>query len=185
MPVVRTALSWISLFRVPSITLIQPKATIRALRYQPFDAAFDPEELAEARKWHQSFQPSDIPKGATAFSRSSGPGGQHVNKYILGPSLLRPLSLTNLCRIETKATTTWSASTLLSFLPKLLHSRIRTSKYYTARNDSICIQAQTQRSRTANAEENHQKLFDEVERMYMETVPGESRPEKKQKFDAA
>lgn len=53
----------------------------RFMRHQAFDDAFDAEELLEARRWHQSFQPSSIPKGQTVFSRSSGPGGQHVNKY--------------------------------------------------------------------------------------------------------
>jgi peptidyl-tRNA hydrolase ICT1 len=54
---------------------------LRFLRHQAFDDAFDADELSEARKWRQSFQPSSIPKGQTIFSRSSGPGGQHVNKY--------------------------------------------------------------------------------------------------------
>jgi peptidyl-tRNA hydrolase ICT1 len=53
----------------------------RSVKHQAFDASFDPEELAEARKWHKSFQVSSLPPGSTSFSRSSGPGGQHVNKY--------------------------------------------------------------------------------------------------------
>jgi hypothetical protein len=54
----------------------------RSVRHQAFDASFDQDELAEARKWHQSFQPVSLPEGNTSFSRSSGPGGQHVNKFV-------------------------------------------------------------------------------------------------------
>jgi len=59
----------------------------RSVRYQAFDANLDQDQLAEARKWHQSFQLASIPAGNTTFSRSSGPGGQHVNKFVfLKPS---------------------------------------------------------------------------------------------------
>src|SRR4051794_13036059 len=54
----------------------------RFIRHQAFDAGFDQNELAEARKWHQSFRITNLPEGNTSFSRSSGPGGQHVNKCV-------------------------------------------------------------------------------------------------------
>ncbi|KAJ0351789.1 hypothetical protein COL154_004146 [Colletotrichum chrysophilum] len=66
-------------------------------------------------------------------------------------------------------------------LPKLLHRGIRESKYYTARSDSLTFQAQEHRQRTANSDENQQKLIDEVQRIYRETVPGETSNEKKKK----
>ena len=53
---------------------------VRRAGYQPYDAAFDPEELSAARTWYQNFKRSSLPKGSTTYSRSSGPGGQHVNK---------------------------------------------------------------------------------------------------------
>jgi peptidyl-tRNA hydrolase ICT1 len=87
-------------------------------------------------------------------------------------------------RTETKAITTWPVSQLLAVLPKMLHSGLRESKYYTGRNDCISVQAQTSRSRTANAEENHQKLFEELQRLYKETVPGETSNETRQKYNA-
>ncbi|KAK0725393.1 hypothetical protein B0H67DRAFT_480676 [Lasiosphaeris hirsuta] len=138
----------------------------RSIRHQAFETGLDPEELAEARKWHQSFQPNSIPPGNTSFSRSSGPGGQHVNKT------------------ETKATTTWPISQLLGMLPTLLHPGVRSSKYYSKRNDCISIQAQTQRSRAANTDENHQKLFEELQTLYKSTVPGETSPDKARKYEA-
>ncbi|EAQ83265.1 hypothetical protein CHGG_09669 [Chaetomium globosum CBS 148.51] len=85
---------------------------------------------------------------------------------------------------ESKATTTWPVTQLLGVLPKLLHSGVRDLKYYSRRNDCLTIQAQTQRSRSANADENHQKLFEEIQSLYRRTVPGETRPEKAKKYAA-
>ncbi|KAK4203500.1 hypothetical protein QBC40DRAFT_262347 [Triangularia verruculosa] len=138
----------------------------RFIRHQAFDASFDDEELSEARKWHQSFKIDNLPEGNTSFARSSGPGGQHVNKT------------------ETKATTTWPVPQLLSRLPKLLHAGLRESKYFSKRSDSLVFQAQTQRSRTANTEDNRQKLFDELQQLYEATVPNATRPEKAAKYEA-
>ena len=55
---------------------------VRTARYEAFDSGVDPEELAEARKWYGSFSADSLPLGTTTFSRSSGPGGQHVNKSV-------------------------------------------------------------------------------------------------------
>ncbi|KAH8668866.1 peptidyl-tRNA hydrolase domain-containing protein [Xylariales sp. PMI_506] len=143
-----------------------PVVFVRTARYQAFDATFDPEELAEARKWYSSFREDSLPKGQITFSRSSGPGGQHVNKT------------------ETKATTVWSITELAKDIPKLMHPGLRASRYYTIRNDSISIQAQTQRSRTANSEENQQKLLEEIQRIYRETVPGETSDKTAKKYEA-
>jgi len=145
---------------------LRPPSLLRFVRYQAYDAGFDPGELSAARAWYRSFKPSSLPRGDTSYSRSSGPGGQHVNKT------------------ETKATTSWAASGLVAVLPKLLHARVRTSRYYSKRSDSITVQAQTQRSRSANEKENREKLFEELVRIYNETIPGESSPEKTQKHEA-
>ena len=72
----------------------------------------------------------------------------------------------------------------MSILPKLLHSGLRESKYYSKRHDCLSIQAQTQRSRSANEDENHQKLFEELEALYRKTVPGETSPDKTKKYEA-
>ena len=58
----------------------------RGVKYQPFDSGHDEADLAEARTWHRSFTDDSLPKGKTTFSRSSGPGGQHVNKFVSGPN---------------------------------------------------------------------------------------------------
>ncbi|KAI1805828.1 hypothetical protein F4811DRAFT_513703 [Daldinia bambusicola] len=139
---------------------------VRTIQHQAYDAAFDQAELAEARKWYSLFTESSLPKGQTTFSRSSGPGGQHVNKT------------------ESKATTVWSIDELSKGLPKLIRSALRSSKYYSRRNDSITIQAQTQRSRSANTDDNRLKLTEELHRIYREHIPGTTSGEKIKKYEA-
>ena len=78
----------------------------------------------------------------------------------------------------------WSVNDLIKCLPRLMHPGLRTSKHYTARNDSISIQAQTQKSRTANTDENHQKLVEEVRKIYRDSVPGETSDKKRKKYEA-
>jgi len=69
-------------------------------------------------------------------------------------------------------------------LPKVLHSKLRSSAYYSKGSGAVSFQAQTQRSRNANVEENRRKLFEEIVRVYKETVPGESSPDKAKKHEA-
>lgn len=135
-------------------------------RYAAFDSGFDPDDLQAARQWRQALSQDALPRGSTTYSRSSGPGGQHVNKT------------------ETKATTSWPVGELIGTLPALLRDRLRTSRHYTKATDSLTIQAQAQRSRTANAEANREKLFEELVALYEATVPGEARPETAAKYKA-
>ncbi|KAL4730310.1 hypothetical protein ACLX1H_002343 [Fusarium chlamydosporum] len=149
---------------MPSQVTATPFAP-RFKRYQAFDADFDKDALNEARSWYESFNASQLPKGNTTYARSSGPGGQHVNKT------------------ETKAITAYPIGQLLAVLPKSLHPSIRQSKYYTATNDSLTFQAQDSRSRDANAEDNRRKLTEEVIRIYKEATPAETSTEKKKKHE--
>ncbi|KAI0533102.1 peptidyl-tRNA hydrolase domain-containing protein [Xylaria digitata] len=146
--------SLIGFTRPPFSTFPGPSLIhLRRVRYQAYDALFDQDDLDEAQKWHVSFSEKSLPKGQTSYSRSSGPGGQHVNKT------------------ESKAISVWPVSELSKGLPKLMRSALRSSRYYSMRNDSITIQAQTQRSRTANTDENRQKLAEELHRIFCEQVP--------------
>ncbi|KAG5985159.1 hypothetical protein E4U55_000795 [Claviceps digitariae] len=156
---------FLSIFR-PSLRAVKVAHHVRLKRYDAFDAQFDKEALCEARSWFQTFDPSQLPKGSTTYSRSSGPGGQHVNKT------------------ETKATTVYGVKELLSLLPKHLHSSIRSSRYYVANNDSLTFHDQSQRSRTANENENRRKLMDEITRIYQATTPAETSLAKKKKFES-
>ncbi|KAJ4016891.1 hypothetical protein NW752_004025 [Fusarium irregulare] len=146
----------VGLERMQSQVTVAPFAPrFNSSRYKAFDADFDQESLVEARTWYESFHESLLPKGNTTYSRSSGPGGQHVNKYGL--------------------------QQLYSMLPKLLYPSVRKSKYYTSANDSLTFQAQDSRSRDANAQDNRRKLTEELVRIYKDAVPAETSSEKKKK----
>jgi peptidyl-tRNA hydrolase ICT1 len=71
----------VGLKRMPSQVTVTPFAP-RFKRYQAFDADLDKDALTAARSWYESFNASQLPKGNTTYARSSGPGGQHVNKYV-------------------------------------------------------------------------------------------------------
>ncbi|KAL7951511.1 hypothetical protein V8C42DRAFT_304294 [Trichoderma barbatum] len=152
---------------LPAIASLQPRLAfsqpVRFKRYEAYDARLDQDVLAEARLWYNSFDASQLPTGSTTYARSSGPGGQHVNKT------------------ETKAVTVYPVKDLLAVLPKYLHPAVRSSKYYTAGNDSLTFSAQTHRSKTANLDENKRKLIDEVMGIYREMTPAETSSEKKKK----
>ncbi|KAG5952829.1 hypothetical protein E4U53_007884 [Claviceps sorghi] len=149
----------------PSSRTLEIARHVRFKRYDAFDAQFDEEALREARSWFQAFDASKLPRGSTTYARSSGPGGQHVNKT------------------ETKATTVYGVKELLSLLPKNLHNGIRCSKYYVANNDSLTFHDQSQRSRTANEKENRRKLAAEILRIYHSTTPAETSVATKKKYE--
>ncbi|KAH6990520.1 hypothetical protein BKA56DRAFT_667083 [Ilyonectria sp. MPI-CAGE-AT-0026] len=152
-------------WKPPVAPLSNTAFSARFKRYQAYEAELDKDALAEARAWYRSFSPAQLPKGNTTYARSSGPGGQHVNKT------------------ETKAITVYPIKDLLSMLPNSIHSGIRKSKYYTVNSDSLTFQAQTSRSRDANAEDNRKKLVEEVTRIYHEATPAETSEEKKKKHE--
>ncbi|KAL5596744.1 hypothetical protein BROUX41_006565 [Berkeleyomyces rouxiae] len=138
---------------------------IRFTRYKAFGDGFDAADLQEAREWAKKMTLEMLPKGNTVFARSSGPGGQHVNKT------------------ESKAITSWPVHEIAGVVPRLLRASLRASKYYTERSDSLSFAAQTSRQRASNADENRAKLFGELMRMYEAVVPGESDPSKEQKYE--
>ncbi|RSL65082.1 hypothetical protein CEP53_003859 [Fusarium sp. AF-6] len=147
-----------------ALHLLSPPFAPRFKRYQAFDADLDQEALAEARTWfHSTNALSQLPRGNTTYSRSSGPGGQHVNKT------------------ETKVTTAYPVRELLSKLPKLLHQSIRESRYYTEKSDSLTFHSQDSRSRDANAKDNYRKMIKEVCRIYEHVVPNETSKAKVEK----
>ncbi|KAI0096592.1 hypothetical protein GGR51DRAFT_543160 [Nemania sp. FL0031] len=157
---------FLGITRAPRYSSLMPSLVqIRRIRYQPHDALLDQDDLDEARKWYTTFNEDSLPKAQTSYSRSSGPGGQHVNKT------------------ESKATSVWPIGELSKGLPKLIRSALRSSRYYSMRNDSITIQAQTLRSRSANTDENHRKLIEELHRIYREQVPPSTSEKKIKKHE--
>jgi peptidyl-tRNA hydrolase ICT1 len=143
----------------------------------------DQDALAAARSWYQTFTEAQLPSGSTTYARSSGPGGQHVNKSVRFTTTSPAARWPPVDRTETKAITNYPVRELLARLPPALHGAVRASKYYTASSDSLTFHAQTSRSRTSNTEENRQKLLGEVTRMYRDCIPSETGGDKKKKHE--
>lgn len=68
------------------LTRTKPRSAIpqhaRAFASKRGPADYSDEDLAAARKWLADLNPDTIPRSLSeiTFSRSSGPGGQNVNK---------------------------------------------------------------------------------------------------------
>lgn len=79
--------------RVPATPLLSTRLLLSAVprvRFASSDQSPSPEELRAARKWLAQLHAETIPKsiGELSFSRSSGPGGQNVNKYAQLPPVV-------------------------------------------------------------------------------------------------
>ncbi|OCK84422.1 peptidyl-tRNA hydrolase domain-containing protein [Lepidopterella palustris CBS 459.81] len=123
------------------------------------------EDIEAARKWLGKLDPDTIPKNICelSFSRSSGPGGQNVNK------------------VNSKATLKVSADALLSHIPMPLHSEIRSSRYYAPRSDSIIIQADDSRKQNDNMHSCYAKLHHMIVAAGSKALPGETSAEQSQR----
>ncbi|KAK4496925.1 hypothetical protein PRZ48_011374 [Zasmidium cellare] len=135
----------------------------------------DEDELAAARRWLAQLDPDTIPRDIcdVSFSRSSGPGGQNVNK------------------VSSKATLRIPISSLLPRIPKLLHSSIVSSRYHAAKSNDIVIQADDSRKQNDNVNACFRKLNELIVQAGRDNVPGETsqeqikRVEQLQKAEAA
>ncbi|EME77867.1 uncharacterized protein MYCFIDRAFT_33694 [Pseudocercospora fijiensis CIRAD86] len=135
----------------------------------------DEAELQAARKWLKALNPDTIPRELCeiSFSRSSGPGGQNVNK------------------VSSKATLRIPMSVLRQRLPRLMHPTIQSSRYHAAKSDDLVIQADDSRKQSDNVNACFRKLHDLIVQAGRDNVPGETskeqveRVEKLQKAEAA
>ncbi|CAK4034518.1 related to peptidyl-tRNA hydrolase domain [Lecanosticta acicola] len=127
----------------------------------------DDAERAAARQWLKRLDPDTIPRDMceVSFSRSSGPGGQNVNK------------------VSSKATLRISTSALLDRIPKLLHEPILKSRYCAARSNDIVIQSDDARKQNENVNACFRKLNELIVQAGRETVPGETSPEQKKRVE--
>ncbi|EEA20758.1 hypothetical protein TMatcc_000747 [Talaromyces marneffei ATCC 18224] len=118
---------------------------------------WDETELSKARDWLSKFTINSIPRNicAISFSRSSGPGGQNVNK------------------VNSKATLKVPLSALLPLVPSILHQNLRSSRYIADRTDALVIQSDEARKQSANVESCYEKLYRVVEESARNVIPGE------------
>jgi len=142
-------------------------------------------DLDAARQWYQRLGktftlPTKIAR--TTFSRSSGPGGQKVNKFVSSFPFVETLANLFL-RTSSKALTEWPIADLLTHVPKVLHQGLKDSRYYVASSQSIKIQCDTHRGQTENEAETHKRLGEEISKVYAQRVPGVTNPETKKRVE--
>ncbi|KAL1986626.1 hypothetical protein VTN96DRAFT_6004 [Rasamsonia emersonii] len=123
------------------------------------------EELREAREWLAKLNSKSIPRHIceVSFSRSSGPGGQNVNK------------------VNSKATLRVPFSSLLPLVPRILHQELRSSRYATERTDCLVIQSDESRKQSSNVESCFEKLHNLLETTAKAVIPGETSEEQKER----
>ncbi|KAJ5601852.1 hypothetical protein N7510_011386 [Penicillium lagena] len=113
------------------------------------------QEIHDARQWLSALSPESIPRlGQVSFSRASGPGGQNATLKV-------PLQ------------------DLLPLVPRLLHPVLRASRYATDRSQSLVIQSDESRKQAANVDSCYDKLYELLQSMAHEVIPGETSPEQR------
>ncbi|KEF62054.1 uncharacterized protein A1O9_00026 [Exophiala aquamarina CBS 119918] len=120
-----------------------------------------------ARDWFRNqYSPDTLSKiGEVTYSRSSGPGGQNVNKLNSKAQLRVPLDQ------------------LFPLIPTVLHKGVLSSRYCAGKSSSILIQADDSRKQQANKETCFRKLNELIAEVYSHSVPGETSEEQKQKVE--
>ncbi|MDI1485040.1 MAG: hypothetical protein OHK93_000174 [Ramalina farinacea] len=131
---------------------------------RPLDAESE-EEHRQARQWMNDVDVKEIAKSMCdiSFSRSSGPGGQNVNK------------------VSSKATFRLDVDRFLPQVPKLLHESIKSSRYYANKSNSLVIQADTSRSQGDNVRDCYTKLHQALKDAAKSSIKGESSREQVEK----
>ncbi|KAF2641359.1 hypothetical protein P280DRAFT_373722, partial [Massarina eburnea CBS 473.64] len=121
-------------------------------------AAASEEDLQAARTWLDQLHAETIPRniGELSFSRSSGPGGQNVNK------------------VNSKATLKVPLDALLRHVPGPLHRDLRASRYVAERSSAIIIQADDSRKQNDNAHSCYKRLYEAVVEAGRSAIPGET-----------
>ncbi|OQU95126.1 RF-1 domain-containing protein [Cladophialophora immunda] len=122
-------------------------------------------EYAAAREWYSRVNAlqhlRDV--GEVTYARSSGPGGQNVNK------------------VNSKAQLRIPIDRLLPLIPAVLHRGILSSRYYAEKSSSLVIQADESRKAQANKDSCFRKLNELILDVYKNNVPGETTDEQKEK----
>lgn len=139
---------------------------------------FSEQDQFTARQWLSKLDINTIPRhlGQVTFSRSSGPGGQNVNKYST-TSRPSPRFELMLDRVNSKATLRFFMKDLLSIVPIVLHPKLRASKYHAEKSHSLVIQADGRRKQSANVDACFEKLRLMIEAGGKSAVRGETSPE--------
>lgn len=119
-------------------------------------------DTRQAREWIASFKGSEIPKEFVdwSFARSSGPGGQNVNK------------------VNTKATARCSIAS--KWIPLWARAAIRKSSFFVPSTQTILMSSSTYRSQSQNIQACLSKLHSLVLNAASTEIPNET-PEAQKK----
>ncbi|KAJ5795689.1 uncharacterized protein N7518_004229 [Penicillium psychrosexuale] len=135
---------------------------IRALPLRRFASQAE-QDVQLARDWLKTLNSKTIPRNIceVSFSRSSGPGGQNVNK------------------VNSKATLKVPLDALLPLVPRLIHHPLRTSRYAAERAQCLVIQSDEERKQSSNVESCFDKLYQLLQSSAKEVIPGETSQEQR------
>ncbi|EYE98208.1 peptidyl-tRNA hydrolase domain protein [Aspergillus ruber CBS 135680] len=123
------------------------------------------EDLAAARTWLANLNTRTMPRHLCeiSFSRSGGPGGQHVNK------------------VNSKATLRVSLDDLFPLIPRIIHPQLQSCRYVAQRTNTLVIQSEESRKQAANVETCFDKLHQLLQKSANEVIPGETSRDQKEK----
>jgi peptidyl-tRNA hydrolase ICT1 len=123
------------------------------------------DDVSAARSWLNNHGVESIPLqsiGSVSFSRSSGPGGQHVNTT------------------SSKATLRVPLDALLQHVPTALHSEIKRSRYVAAKSKDLIVQSDSSRKQSDNAQSCYKRLYKSIAEAGQQVVPNETSTEQLQ-----
>ncbi|CAK9438449.1 uncharacterized protein LODBEIA_P26730 [Lodderomyces beijingensis] len=131
---------------------------------------FSPEEIKKSISWLEKFSTSTIPRHhfQIAYSRSSGPGGQKVNKT------------------SSKATVSlepgqWLDPGVCYWIPMPVQAQLKSKGIrYATKSNGLIIQSDTSRNRDENTEQCFQRLVTEIKSTVY--FAGEAKDEDKLKW---
>lgn len=120
-------------------------------------------DAAAARDWLMRFRGCPIPRAAVdiAFSRSSGPGGQNVNK------------------VNTKATVRCALDS--TWIPSWARDGIRKSPYFVKSSRSILLTSTVHRSQAQNVDDCLAKLHDLICAAALQSIPNDPSEEQRER----
>ncbi|KAF7773156.1 hypothetical protein Agabi119p4_5323 [Agaricus bisporus var. burnettii] len=129
-----------------------------------------PEDTEKARTWISEFEGVSIPRSSVElqFARSSGPGGQNVNK------------------VNTKAVIKCSLNS--SWIPVWARSELRQCSYYVASSHCIQVSSTTTRSQAQNVDDCLAKLHATIlsaAKALIKNEPSEAQKQKVEKHQKA
>ncbi|KAF2827559.1 hypothetical protein CC86DRAFT_321738, partial [Ophiobolus disseminans] len=125
------------------------------------------DDLRKARAWltqlHLHADTIPLKRLCTlTFDRSSGPGGQNVNKT------------------NSKATLRVALDALLNHVPAALHGELKRSRYVAAKSNAMIIQADDSRKQSDNAQSCYKRLYEAIVEAGQHAVPNETSAEQLQ-----